>query len=326
MESRSLAPEPELVVPVPGPKENNEELWLLGLPTLQRFLDFYDDLAIDDRPGRRSELIRAWRSANDHFSELTVTEAGFADGPEVLDLDPALDPLAEEVANDSRFKRSFRKLPTRFAMVELDRVMIGHPYVSLDHVERLRSLIGPAHDPADLFRFCLPLDRDEAPVEVRELGSKRYLLWSSSADFRFMESAVLRPDQVSGFDAFGAVGAVVGLFVGYGSNFLNVLEVGDRLLLHNGHHRAYTLRALGFTHAPSIIQTVQGEEELDLTAARTVRENPDLYFTNPRPPVLKDFFNPVFRLVVPAHRMMNLVEISLETKLHKKVRHFSHPG
>jgi hypothetical protein len=47
--------------------------------------------------------------------------------------------------------------------------------------------------------FCLPLDECQAPVQIRELGSQRYVFRSESTDFRFGRG-------------------------GYSSNFLNLVR------------------------------------------------------------------------------------------------------
>jgi hypothetical protein len=303
----------------------HEEVWLLGQPPLQRYLEFVEDRVAGGASIPRSRLVDEWRIANDYYAGLEEIEAGFADQAEILDLDPALHPLIEKVMADSRYFRTFDRLPTRFAMVELDRLMIGHPYVSRHHTQRLKTQLGGSPTPEALFHFCLPLDRSEAPVKVRQVGPRRFLFWSASSDFRFMEAALLRPQQINGFDPFGTVGGVVGLFVGYGSNFLNVIQSGNRLLVHNGHHRAYALRDLGITHAPCIVQTVTRLDELNIAAARAVLDNPAFYFRAKRPPILKDFFDPKIRKVLRVQSMMNVVEVSFEAKLLKKIKDFGGP-
>lgn len=314
----------ERIEPGAGTGEvQQEELWLLGQPPLQAWLDFAEEMAIARPPGGRAALVDEWRAANDHYGELEQTEAGIADEVEILDLPRKLEPLAAEVRADPRFGRAFDCVPARFAMVELDRLIVGHPYVTHSHIERAKQLIGPSPTPEELFRFCLPLDRIEAPVRVRKTGSRSYMFWSPSSDFRYQETALLRAAQLVDFQPFGPVGGVVGVTVGFGSNFLSVIQSDRRGLLHNGHHRAVALRAHGITHAPCIVQTVTRLDELRLVAARAVAEDPAFYFRSKRPPLLKDFFDPAIRKVVAARGMVNVVEISIEVTEHRKVRDFS---
>src|SRR5438094_311183 len=101
-----------------------EEVWLLGQPPLHRYLNFVQDKVAGGAEFPRSALVDEWRIANDHYYDLETQEAGLPDQIEIRDLDPALQPLVDEVTKDERFRRAFDALPTRFAMVELDRLVV----------------------------------------------------------------------------------------------------------------------------------------------------------------------------------------------------------
>ena len=119
---------------------------------------------------------------------------------------------------------------------------------------------------------------------------------------------------MSNAGAIPADNGILGLKVGYSSNFLSVIESDKRMVLHNGHHRAYALRAMGYTHAPCIIQTVTRTDELNLVASREVTEAPAHYFKSARPPLLKDFFNSRIRKVFQLPRILRMVEVSFEVR------------
>jgi hypothetical protein len=292
----------------------HEEAWLLGQPPLSKYLDFVSETTVGGALHVRSALVDEWRAANDYYAELEDREAGIADDAEICDLDPRLAALADEVRADPRWRRGFDALPTRFAMVELDRLVISQSYVNLLHAETLKRRLGDSPTLEALFRFCLPLDRSEASVQMRRAGSNRFLFWSESTDFRFQEPTLLDPGQINEHDSFGSMAGVVGLMVGYGSNFLNVIEAEGRLLLHNGYHRAYALRELGVTHAPCIVQTASRRDELRLVAARAILEDPAFYLKAARPPLLKDFFDPKIRKILRVPKILRVVEISFEAK------------
>ena len=290
------------------------EVWLLGQPHLRRYLDFVRDMTPDGASIKQSVLIDEWRVANDHYFDLEQSEAGIADGVEIHDLDAAMLPLAAEVAADPRYERAFEDLPARFAMVELDKLVVPQPHVNLHHVERLKARLTGSLSPTELFAFCMPLQRAEAPVQMRRTGTRKYTFWSDSSDFRFHEPALLRAENLSGYDAIGSVGGIIGLMVGFGSNFLTAIRSDDRLLLHNGHHRAYALRDAGITHAPCLIQTVTRRDELNLIAPRDVTEAPAFYFKADRPPLLKDFFNPRLRKQLLVYKSQHMIELSFEVR------------
>lgn len=297
---------------------SQQELWLLGQPPLQKFLDFVEDQGVGECVPNRKSLIDQWRAANDVYEELAKCEAGVADMSECSALHHSLEPLVEELIADPRYRRTFDILPTRIAMVELDRMVICQNHVTYNFVEELKLRLGPNPDLATLFRFCLPLEAPSAPVEIRQVGSRRYVFRCNSTDFRFHESVLLRADQIAGHEAQGTLAGVVGLMVGFGSNFLNAIcdDDSNRLLLNNGYHRACALIELGITHAPCLIQTVTRRDELDIAAKSIVAENPGYYFNAPRPPLLKDFGNPRLRKLVPTKKAVRMIEVSYEINDH----------
>jgi hypothetical protein len=304
---------------------SQQEVWLLGQPPLGRYLDYVEDFVTGgDKLPRRAQ-VEDWRRANDYYYKLEKSEAGIANRVRIRKLPPAMAAAAQEVEEDARFKRAFDTLPTRIALVELDRLIVAQPHVNLDHAERLKARLPRDPSPQDLFRFCLPLNRVEADVEMRRAGKNRFMFWSASSDFRFLEPALLRSDQVSDYDPYGPIGGIVGLTVGYGSNFLSAIEADGRVLLHNGHHRAYTLRDLGHKFAPCIIQTVTRRDELGIVASRTVNDDPAFFFKSARPPLLKDFFDPHIRKVLRVPKTLRVVELTFEVK-ETEIKDFSMVG
>jgi hypothetical protein len=291
-----------------------EEIWLLGLPPLGRYLEFVADAVVDGASAERAVLTDEWRAANDYYQELERSEAGIANQVERAELDPCLAALAALVKDHSQHRRTFDILPTSFGMVELDRLIVYQKHVSRNFIDILKRRLGPAPDAAALFRFCLPLEPCEAPVQIRQVGSRRYVFRCESTDFRFHESALLRPEQTNGYESYGAIAGIVGLVVGFGSNFLNVISVGKRLLLNNGYHRACALRELGITHAPCIIQAATRGDELGVVVKRDVAEHAEFYFESARPPLLKDFFDHRIRKVLPVHKRVRQIEVNFEVK------------
>jgi hypothetical protein len=292
----------------------SETVWMLGQPGLDDYLSFVRNQPIGGRQLDRRYLVDEWRVANDHFYDLEVNEAGIADQIETSDLDASLAPLVAEITADPRFQHSFDILPTRIEMVELDRLIVSQLHIDISHTGRIGARIGTGADAGTLLRFCQPLDRAEAPFTVRRTGKNRYTFWSPSSDFRFHEATLMAAGQLPHDGAIRPNSGILGLMVGYSSNFLSAIRSDNRLLIHNGHHRAYALRELGYTHAPCIVQTVTRLDELGLVASRSVVDSPALYFKAARPPLLKDFFNPKFRKVFRLPLIRRMVELSFEVR------------
>jgi hypothetical protein len=301
---------PQAVASTAG--EVREQLRLLGQPTLRDHLDFVQHSVAGGAEMDPRAVCDEWRLANDRYYDLEKREAGIADKAECLELPAAMRPLADELAALPSFRNTWDCLPVSFGMVELDRLVLYQRHVTLPFVEALAARLTPPPDAEGLFRFCQPLERSDPPISVRRLDEERYLFASESTDFRFHKAVLLRPEQIVGFESFGPIGAVVGLVVGFGSNFLSVIRSDGRMLLHNGYHRAYALRAAGFTHAPAVIQTVTRLDELALVAAHRVVDEPGFYFAAKRPPLLKDFFDPQLSKVLPVRRRERLIEVSFD--------------
>jgi hypothetical protein len=301
----------QLLAP-PAGGNARDELWLLGQPPLRDYLDFVHESVEGGADMDPRTLCDEWREANDRYYELEKREAGLADTAECLELPAAMRPLAEALAAHPHFRVACDCLPTSFGMVELDKLIVYQPHVTLPFAEALLARLTPLPDAAGLFRFCQPLERRDPPIRIRRLGERRYQLVSDSTDFRVHKPVLLRPDQIVGHESFGPVAAVVGVAVGFGSNFFSVIRSDSRLLLHNGYHRAYALRAAGLTHAPAVIQTVTRRDELALVASQTVVDEPAFYFAAKRPPMIKDFFDARISKVLPVRRMEKLVEVSFE--------------
>jgi hypothetical protein len=292
----------------------HEELWLLGQPPLWRLLEFVKDEVVEGARADRAALTAEWRAASDYYQELERREAGIANTGSHHELDPGLARLAEEVRTHAQYRESFSTLPTELGMVELDLLIVGQNHVTRTFVDRLMARIGPARDPEALFRVCLPLSAAKPPVQICRVSSQRYVFRCASGDLRYHHATVLHPEQIQHYHSFGTIAGIVGAVVGFGYDFMSAVRVGQRVLLTNGYHRACALRALGLTHAPCVIQTATSGDELRTAVRARVAEEPGFYFESARPPLLKDFFDPKIRRVLPIRNQVHLVEVTVDVK------------
>jgi hypothetical protein len=291
-----------------------EMAWLLGQPHLSDYLEFVANKVVGGREADPRQLTAEWRAANDIYYDLEQSEAGIADEAECLPLDGALQPLVDAVCASPWFRASFDNLPFTFARVELDKLVVSQNHVEHSFTEGLAAALGPDPDDETLFRFCLPLERALPDVRIQRLSGDRFLFSSRSTDFRAHTPRLLRPHEIEGLDSSGPVAAMVGIMVGFGSNFLSAIRSGSRLLLQNGYHRAYSLRRLGLTHAYCIVEDVTRKDELKLTADEEVGSDPEFYFASPRPPILRDFFDPRLTKMLQVLPMESIVEIEMKVR------------
>ena len=74
----------------------------------------------------------------------------------------------------------------------------------------------------------------------------------------------------------------------------------------------YALRELGITHVPCIVQHVSSRDELGILACTAVTDRPDFFLQDPRPMMLKDYFDPRLRKVMPVRRRLRQVRVKFE--------------
>jgi hypothetical protein len=309
-------PFPALPVATRDDRESaiRDVVWLLGQPHLGDYLDFQKTKVI--REGECDLRVHAaeWSAANDIYAALEKSEAGLADTMRCKALPAKLRPLAAAIEAHAWFRTSFDDLPYSFELVELDKLIVSQLQIENGFSYSLAERLGPTADPAALFRFCLPLERPSPPFRIRRLGAHRYEFTSPSSDFREHRPQLLRGAQLDGIDLPGPAVAMLGISVGFGSNFLSAIRSNKRVLLQNGYHRAFALRSAGYSHAWCIVEEVTRKDELRLTANEDVADDPEFYFAARRPPLLKDFFDPRLAKQLRARRSECVVEVEINVR------------
>lgn len=294
----------------PAPQlDADEMLYLIGRPTLRQFRRFIRHNAV--KPGYEGDLTDEWNAAAEYVVGLVKEEAGLADDPPRTKLGPEYEPLLIEFLKDPLIQNGFNTVPTEVAMIELDRLVVYQKHIDLTYVKQLQRRLSPTPGMEEIFRTCLPYDHPKPPVKWLKQGDK-FIFMSPSNDLRFLGTMSLKSKHITDYPPPGDLVGVVGLALGFGSNFLNAAYYKNRLILHNGSHRAYALREMGVTHVPCIIEHVSSKEEMEVVASSEVRSNPDLYLKHPRPPMLRDYFNPRLRKILPVHRTIRQITVKFD--------------
>jgi hypothetical protein len=297
-----------------------EHVYLIGYPPFTDYLSFMTRQPLDARDADPRRIAEEWRAANDLVRERERSEAAWADGLAIGPVPPALQPLVARAVADPIYRRAFALVPAEVGVVELDRLIVTQKNINLAQVRRLTDRLGPAPGPEAIFRACLPVDQPVADCRVSHISNNTCSFISASNDLRFLESVMIRPEQLSGYQAVGPVAGVVGLAVGFGCNYLNAVSMEGRLVLCNGMHRAYALRELGVTHVPCVVQQVTRAEELNVVGTGALRRAPELYVRVPRPSLLKDFFDPRLSKVIRLAPKARVVRVTFT------IEEFSVPG
>jgi hypothetical protein len=294
---------------MPTNPSTNEVLYLKGRPTLKHFIRSASK-ALEPPP--EGTLVDEWHAAKDVVARLEKEEAGFADNPHVVPVGPEYDALLVEFLKDPVQRGSFNTVPTEIAIVELDKLVVYQNHIDVTFSKQLEMDLGPTPDRERLFRTCLPYDHPKPPVKWSRVNSDSFVFVSPSNDLRYLGASVLREGQLADGYRLGTAVSVLGVTIGFGSNFMNAVYAENRLILNNGSHRAYTLRRMGLTHAPCIVQHAPSRDALDLIASDMVRSNVDVYLKHPRPPMLRDYLNPQLRTVFTFQRRLQQIMVRIE--------------
>jgi hypothetical protein len=292
----------------------DEKLYLIGRPTLKRFLRFVKSHAV--KPSDEGTLTDEWEAAYNFVWTLEKEEAGAADNPGItkLEVNGKNEALLTEFLKDPLVQNNFNTMPSEVAFVELDRLVVYQQHIDLTYVRLLERELGPSPSEEQIFRTALMHDHPRPAVKWSRVHGNTFVFMSPSNDMRFLGTMSLKASNITDYAPPGDLAGVVGLAVGFGSNFLNAIYAENRLILTNGSHRAYALRKLGVTHVPCIIQHVSLREKLEVVADSEVVDNTDYYLKHARPSMLKDYFNPKLHKVMQVHRQLRQVSIKFEVE------------
>ena len=270
---------------------SDHELCLIGATRLSDFVDFVQQRsAVHPRP-KTGDMADVWRKAADVYRELQISQAGIADSVPVLALPAATQSHLDALCTLPHFRDTFAAVPVAFGMVELDRLVVCQHHLTLTSVEAMLAQYKRKPSGKVLANLCLPTSVPPMEFTVVRRHGDEFVFRSNNHDARVLGSRVLTGSDIPKLDVPGHTQAVACIALGFSSNVLNAIRFGKRLVLNNGYHRAYALRAMGVTHAPCVIQVCSHWEEVGLAVGGEMYDNGHPYFDVARPPLLRDFFD-----------------------------------
>jgi hypothetical protein len=286
-------------------------VFLNGRPPIQEFIGFIRIMAANGHDIESNPLVHEWRSANDRVRELELAESGLADNPVVGPIDPAAAPLLQATLANPSAQKTFGAVPVEWGTVELDRLVVYQKFINLRYVGELKSAVPATMGPIELARFSAGIGMPQSEVKVSQANMNVFAFTSASEDLRVLDVHLLEPSQISNYIVPGSCVKVLAAVVGFSPNFITALKIGNRLILHNGSHRAFALRDLGVTHVPCLVQHISREDELEMMGVPDLKTFADRYLKSSRPSLLKDYFDPRLRKIVPVVRKHRLVQVQV---------------
>lgn len=287
---------------------------MLGPRQLQDLLSLLDGLSLGGAKTDPGLLADCWRAAAAVYREFAVTEAGAADDAQIEPLPRTMRAHVAKLIETPALRATFGTVPIAFGMVALETLIVSQYTLTRSVVERLCGVPAVGRGQRMLAAMCLPLEQSRSDFGLVFQDGSEFVFASDAHDMRFLAARVLPAEAVTAAAMPGHAQAVLALGVGFSSNVLDVVRFNNRMVLNNGHHRAFALRRMGFTHVPCLIQACANEEELSLAASAEIQNNSDLYFEAPRPPLLRDFDHPVLARSFQVPRLRRLVRLKIEVE------------
>jgi hypothetical protein len=291
-----------------GPQAH-EELCLMGPRHLSAHLKFIEESDRIAGLPSPAELADFWRAAAAVYRQLELSEPEAADDPDIRALPSSVATHVNKLMAQATFRSSFDTVPVAFGMVELDKLIASQYSLTQSVVRAVAADLAAPPKPKHLAEICLPIVPPNDDFRMACRDDNEFVFVSSAHDMRFLAASLVDPAEINGLRVQGHVKAVLALSLGFSTNVLNVVRLGRRVVLNNGHHRAYALRALGVTHVPCVIQVCTSHAELREAANSEICDNSDLYFDSPRPPLLRDFDRSDLACAIPSARMQRQVRV-----------------
>lgn len=186
------------------------------------------------------------------------------------------DPVLAVVSARADIHATFAGASWQPRYIDLGKVIALQKLIVTDNLDA--RIAGAAADSGELLELCLPSQPQPIPVEI-----------SPDADGHAVTVSSLSPNlRIQGIQVnFGPIAGSVTFVVGSGSPYLTVVELGDRLFLRDGHHRAVALLAAGIKAVPAIMVT--GRSYADVATVPGLF-GPEVTLGD-RPPLVTDFFD-----------------------------------
>jgi len=261
--------------------------YMFGAVTQIELRNFLEVNSIDSE-ARKQEIRKDWPAAVARFEGLRQAEAGAPDSISGRRLSAEDEGRAQTLRADATFATTFANYPISFEEVEIDKLIACQRTVHVEYVSYLSSRYEQMK--GDVFGFCLPQVDDVPPISIGRTAQNAFTASSENPGLRFLGAfeEPYRPGLLQIEVPGGQAVRAIILVLGYGGSAVNAFRVGRRMILNNGFHRLFTLRGLGKTHAPVVVQHVTHPEvELPPMMGELPRE---YLVENPRPGLMKDFF------------------------------------
>jgi len=269
---------------------------MCGWTPRQKIKYYIKNECIEDEANNLPQFVEKSEAAIHTVNGLVRTEAGIEKTIHTFPLSENLREKTKHITQEQVFKNTIENTPYEFKMVEIDKLITSQGVVFLDFVEKLKQSFPQNPSAEQLFDICLTLTKEYAPISRLKANENTYIYASDSADFRVIgvfpkpvKDYQLSSDLITGIPVRSVI-----VLLGYGLPVATAVEVDKKIFLINGFHRLYALAEMGVKEVPLLIHKIT--DQFDLSPYKPYIT--EFLFNHPRPPLMKDFFNPDLTLEI----------------------------
>jgi len=261
--------------------------------------------SIDAAP-RQEEIRDRWRAASAAFRSRTEDRIPSPDAIVVREIAPAQHGYLRSLESDEQFRRTFSSVRTSFADVEIDPIVAAQRSVNLDFIDLLKRKV--PKDADGLLRFCLGPGEATAGVRGVRNGAAGFSFTSDHPGLSFLGAWEGHFGSHGAAEPGGQPMVAITAVLGFPASTINGFRVGPRVILNNGFHRLYTLRALGFESAPIVLLEI---DNVELEMPESIADLPSAYLAEaPRPSMMADFFDEALVCVLTQPTPLRVLQIA----------------
>lgn len=292
---------------------HHRQKYLYGFSPIGEVMDYVRVYGTPDEIERLPELVAAWNAIRPDIDSVRAAEAGVSETIAITELPPDQAAAATQLVSSPFLKRGIN-LRHSVALVEIDNLIAAQRGVNLDYVDRIVERLPEEITLEFLVGFCLAPWHEGAPVRHFQSEPGAHVFSSPSADLRFLGSFVkpITDEDLDWVESGGIPAMAIVSVIGYGDSPVNALWSGSRAVLNNGFHRVYALRRRGVQHIPIILQFAT-DVVMDFPS-RVIDLPREYLLTNPRPALMKDFFDERFNMVLKVKNRLKTVTFHPEVQ------------
>ena len=254
---------------------------------------------------RLPKILEKFENARQKLNSIFLAENGIAEKISVEEINNNFKEKMKTISEEQSFKNAYANQRIEFKMVEIDKLVLTQSGVFLDYVEELLKKFPKNPTEEELIDICFPLEKNPAEVSEKKINDFIYLYSSDSIDFRLLNIHHIEIGDIKMGKYYAANPAKALLItLGFGLPFVNVFSVGGRIILNNGMQRLYALRSLGVKFAPAVVKYS------DKLPSSNVY-SPEIILENPRPPLMKDFFDSDLTIDIMIKPKINNIKINI---------------